>query len=113
MWISVNVKIELDNFWSENDSIFSDVKLNVFKRNHNEYSRLEQNLTTEEADFIHFMRLRNQLADAAEHFKWVHNLSVLQILTMSEGLDEQLKPPHKIVDVVVRANRKILVTLLR
>ena len=32
---------------------------------------------------------------------------------MSKDIDEQIKPAHKVVDVVDRANRKICVTLLR
>ena len=32
---------------------------------------------------------------------------------MSKDMDEQLKLPHKIVDVVDRANKMIFVTLLR
>ena len=32
---------------------------------------------------------------------------------MSKDMDEPLKPTHKLVDVVDRANRKICVTLLR
>ena len=32
---------------------------------------------------------------------------------MSKDVDEQLKLPHKVVDVVDRANRKLRVTLLR
>ena len=66
-----------------------------------------------EADFNQFMRLRNQLVNAAENFAREENLIPVLIPTMSKGLDEQLKLAHKVVDVVDRANRKICVTLLR
>ena len=66
-----------------------------------------------EADFNQFMRLRNQLVNAAENFAREEILTAVLIPTMSEDTDEQLKLAHKIVDVVDRANRKICVTLLR
>ena len=66
-----------------------------------------------EADFNQFMRLRNQLVNAAENFARKENLTPMLIPTMSESLDEQLKLAHKVVDVVDRTNRKICVTLLR
>ena len=58
------------------------------------------------------MRLRNQLVNAAEHFATEENLTPVLIPTMSKDMDEQLKLAHKVVDVVVRANRNICVTLL-
>ena len=66
-----------------------------------------------EADFNQFMRLRNQLLNAAEFFAREEYLSPVMIPTMSRDMDEQLKLAHKVVDVVDRANRKICVTLLR
>ena len=66
-----------------------------------------------EADFNQFMRLRNQLVNAAENFAREENLTPVVILTMSRDIDEQLKLAHKTVDVVDRTNRKICVTLLR
>ena len=66
-----------------------------------------------EADFNQFMRLRNQLANAAENFARDKNLTPVLIPTMTKDMDEQLKLAHKVVDVVDRANRKICVTLLR
>ena len=66
-----------------------------------------------EADFNQFMRLRNQLVNAAEKFAREKNLTPVLIPTMSTDMDEQIKPTHKVVDVVDRANRKICVTLLR
>ena len=65
------------------------------------------------ADFIQFMRLRNQLLNAAENFARDKNLSIVLIPTTSKITDEQRKLAHKVVDVVDRANRKICVTLLR
>ena len=66
-----------------------------------------------EADFHQFMRLRNQLVNAAENFAREENLTPMLIPTMSKDIDEQLKLAHKVVDVVDRANRKLCVTLLR
>ena len=65
-----------------------------------------------EADFKQFMRLRNQLVNAAENFAREENLTPVLIPTMSKDMDEQLKLAHKFVDVVDRVNRKNCVTLL-
>ena len=75
--------------------------------------RLVPNLTMGEVDFNQFMRLRNQLVNTAENFAREENLRPVFIPTMSKDMDEQLKLPHKVVDVVNRAKRKICVTLLR
>ena len=66
-----------------------------------------------EADFKQFMRLRNQLVNAAENFAGEENLTPMLIPTMSKDMDEQLKLAHKAVDAVDRANRKICVIRLR
>ena len=66
-----------------------------------------------ETDFNQFMRLRNQLANAAENFAREENWTPVVIPTVSRDMDEQLKLAHKVVDVVDRTNRKICVTLLR
>ena len=66
-----------------------------------------------EADFNQFMRLRNQLVNAAEDFAREDNLTPVQIPTMSKDMEEQLKLAHKVDDAVDRANKKICVTLLR
>ena len=66
-----------------------------------------------EADVNQFMRLRNQLVNAAENFAREENLKPVLIPTMSRDMDEQLKLAHKVVDVVDRTNRKTCVTLLR
>ena len=66
-----------------------------------------------EAHFNQFMRLRNQLVNAAENFAREEILTPVLIPTMSKDMDEQLKLAHKVVDVVDRANRTICVTLLR
>ena len=60
-----------------------------------------------------FLRLRNQLVNAAGNFGREENLTPVLIPTMSKATDEHLKLAHKIFDVVYRANRKICVTLLR
>ena len=66
-----------------------------------------------EADFNHFMRLKNQLVNAAENFAREENLMPVLKPTMSKDMKEQLKLAHKVVDVVDRANKGICVTLLR
>ena len=99
--------------WSKNDFNYLDVKLKVSKKDDKKEFRLFQNLTMGEADFNQFMRLRNQLFNAAENFAREEILTAVLIPTMSEDMDEQLKLTHKVVDVVDRANRKICVSLLR
>ena len=114
MWTLANVETNLDFFsWSNNDSNYLDVKLENFKNDDNKEFRLVQNLTMGEADFNQFMRLRNQLVNAAENFVREESLTPVLIPTMSKDMDEQFKLAHKVVDVVDRANRKICVTLLR
>ena len=100
-------------FWSKNDSNYLDVKLNVFRKDDKKEFRLVQNLTMGEADFNQFMRLRNQLVNAAENFAREENLTQVLVPNMSKDMDEQLILAHKLVDVVDRTNRKICVTLLR
>ena len=100
-------------FWSKNNCNYLDVKCKVFKKDDNKEYRLVQNLTTGEADFNHFMRIRNQLVSAAENFAREESLTLVLIPKMSKDMDEQLKLSHKVVDVVYRANRKICVTPLR
>ena len=99
--------------WSKKHSNYLDVKLKVFKKDDNKEFQLVQNLTMWEADFNLFMRLRNQLVNAAENFAREEILTPVLIPTMSREMDEQLKLAHKLVDVVDRTNRKICVTLLR
>ena len=97
--------------WSKNDSNYLDVKHKVFRKDDKKEFRLVQNLAMGEADFKQFLRLRNQLVNAAENF--AKNLSPVLIPTMSKDMDEPLKQAHKVADVVYRPNRKICVTLLR
>ena len=99
--------------WSKNDSNYLDLKHKVFRKDDKKEFRLAQNLTMGEADFNQFMRLRNQLVNAAESFAREENLTRVLIPTMSRDEDEQLKLADKVVDVVDRTNRKICVTLLR
>ena len=98
---------------SKNDSNYLDVKLKVFRKDDKKEFRLARNLTIGEATFNQFMRLRNQLVNAAENFATEENLTPVLIPTMSRDMDEQLKLAHKVVHVVDRTNRKICVTLLR
>ena len=99
--------------WSKNDSNYLDVKLKVMKKDDNKEFRQAQNVTMAETDFNQFMRLRNQLVNAAEKNAREENLTPVVIPTMSKDMHEQLKMGHKAVDVVDRANGKICVTLLR
>ena len=98
--------------WSKINTNYLDVKLKVFKKDDNTEFRLVQNLTKEEADFKQFMRLWNQLVNAAENIARDGNLYPVLIPAMSRDMDEQLKLAHKVVDVVDRGNRKNCVTLL-
>ena len=52
--------------WSKTDSNYLDVKLKVFRKDDKKEFRLVQNFTMREADFNQFMRLRNQLVNAAK-----------------------------------------------
>ena len=99
--------------WSKNDSNYLDVKLKVFRKDDRKEFRLAQIFTMGEADFNQFLRLRNQLVNAAENFAREENLTPVLIPTLSRDMDEQLKLAQKVVDVVDRTNRKICVTLLR
>ena len=99
--------------WSKNDSHYLDVKLKVFKKDDKKEFRLVQKLTIGRADSNQFMRLMNQLVNAAENFAREDNLTPVLMPTMSKDMDEQLKLAHKVVDVRERANRKVFVTLLR
>ena len=85
-----------------------DVKLKVFKKGDKKEFRLVQKLTMGESDFNQFMRLRNQLVNAAENTTREENLTPVLIPTTSRDMDEQIKLAHKVVDT----NRKICVTLL-
>ena len=98
---------------SKNDSNYLDVKLKVFMKDDKKESRLVQNPTMGKAHFNQFMRLRNQLVNAAENFGREEKLTPVLIPRGSRNIDEQLKLAHNVVDVVDRINRKICVTLLR
>ena len=86
--------------WSMNDCNYLDVKLKKFKKVDNKEFRLFQNLTKREADFTQFMRLRNQLVNAATNIARGENLTPVLILTMSKDMDEQHKLAHKTGDTV-------------
>ena len=55
-------------FWSQNDSNYLDVKLKVLKKDDNKEFPLVQSFTMGEAECNRFIRLRNQLVNAAENF---------------------------------------------
>ena len=99
--------------WSKNECNYLDETLKIMKKDDNKEFRLVQSLTMGEADFKQFMRLRNQLVNAAENFARGESFTPVLIPTMSKEMDGQFKLAHKLVDVVDRANRKICVTLLR
>ena len=61
--------------WSKNDSNYLDVKLKLFRKDDKKEYLLVQNLTMREAHFNQFLRLRNQLVNAAENFAREENLT--------------------------------------
>ena len=52
------------------------------------------------------MPLRKQPANATKKFAREGNLSPVVITTLSKVINEQLKRPHKVVEVADQANRK-------
>ena len=94
--------------WSKNDSICLDVKLNVLKKDDKKEILLVQKFAMGAADFNQFMRLTNQLVNAAENFGREESLTSVLIPPMSKFMDEHLKLAHKVIDVMDRANRKNL-----
>ena len=66
-----------------------------------------------EAHFNQFIRQRNQLVVAADHFLREQNLFSVFQSTLSKNMEEQLKLVHKVIDVVDSPNRRICVTLMR
>ena len=99
--------------WSKTVFDYLDVKLKVFKRDENKQFRLAQNLTMGEAEFIQFIRLRNQLVIAIRDFSKGENLPPVQLKLQAKDMEEQLKLTHKVLEVVDRSHRKICVTMLR
>ena len=77
--------------WSKNSSDYLDMKLKVFKRDENKHFWLARNLTMEEADFIQFIRLRNQLVVAVKNFSKEENLLHVQVNLLAKDMEEQLK----------------------
>ena len=68
MWTLANVRTIFGQFsWSKNDSNYLDVKREVFRKDDKKEFRLVQNFTVGEADFNKFMRVRNQLVNAAKN----------------------------------------------
>ena len=101
------------NSWSKNSFDYLDVKLKKFKKDENKQFRLAQNLTLGEADFIQFIRLRNQLVVAVRHFSKEENLPHVQVKLLAKDMEEQLKLSPKVVGVVDRPHRMISVIMLR
>ena len=97
----------------KNSFTYLDVKLKVFKRDKNKHFLLAQNLTMGEADFIQFIRLRNQLVVAVRELSKVENLPPVQVKLLANDMEEQLKLTHRVVEVVDRPHKKICVTMLR
>ena len=104
---------------SKNDSNYLDAKLKVFRKDDKKEFQLVQNLTMGKADFLQFMRLRDQLVNAAENFAREENLIPVLIPTILQypitWMNKMNNPNWltKVVDVVDRAIRKNWVTLLR
>ena len=98
--------------WSKKDSNYLVVKPKEFKGDDNRDFGLVQNLTMGEGYFKRFIRLRNQMVNAAENLSREENLSPMLIPTMSKDMNEKLKLANKLIDVVDRTNRKVYVTLL-
>ena len=100
--------------WTKNDSNYLDIKLKVFKReDKNAEFRLRQNFSKGEADFNQSIRQRNQLVVATDNILREQNLLPVLQSTLSKDMEEQMKLPHKVIDVVDHPNRRICVTLLR
>ena len=67
--------VKTDSSWSENDSNYLELKLEVFKKDDNKEFRRVQNFPTGVADFDQVKRLRNHLVNAAENFTREENLT--------------------------------------
>ena len=65
-----------------------------------------------EADFIQFIRLGNQLVAAVRDFSKEENRPPVQAKLLAKNMEEQLKLPHKVVEVVDRPHLKTCVTML-
>ena len=93
--------------WSKNVSNYLDVKLKLFRKDDKKEFQLVQSLTMGQAYFNHFMRLRNQLVNAAENLAREENWTPVLIPTISRDMDEPLKLAHKVVDVVDRTHKDL------
>ena len=98
--------------WSKSSFDYLEVKLKVFRREENKQFRLAQNLTMGEADFNHFIRLKNQLVVAVRDFSKEENLPPVQVKLLAKDMEEQLKLAQRVVEVVDRPHRKFCVTML-
>ena len=113
MWFLITAKTDSENFLDVQKWFhLLGCKTQSFQWSWQQRFRAVQNLTIQ-GDFNLLIRLKNLLVIAAETVVRQKNLCPVLIPTMSEGMDGQLKLIYKVVDVVVRANRKTCVTLLR
>ena len=107
-------KIKTDwSILSRSDSNYLVVKLKCFQKDGNREFRLVQKIATGESEFNLFVRLRKQLALAAQNFGRDQTFSNIPITTLSKVLEEQSKLVHKVIDVVDHPNRNKLRTFLR
>ena len=113
MWTLENFKTIFDNFLGPKRFQLLGCKTQSIQERWQERVPTGPKSYNGEADFSQFMRLRNQLVNAAKNFSRGDYLTPLLIPTMSGDMDEQLKLAHKVVDVVDRTNTKTCVTLLR
>ena len=96
--------------WSKSDSNYLVARIKAFRKDDTRDFRLVQNITLGESDLSMIVRLRNQLAVVAEQFGREQSLCLIQITTMSNDMEKQLKPVHKVVHFVDCLYRKICVT---
>ena len=82
--------------WSKNDSNYFDgCKSQSIQESWQERVPTGPKSFNGEADFNQFMRLRNQLVNAAENFAREENSTPVLIPTLSRDMDEQLKVAQK------------------
>ena len=111
VWILEIVKTDLNNFLVQ--KIFQLIWCNT------KFSRKMKTKTSDRYKFWNgggahinqFLRLWTQRVVAAGNFSSEENLSLEQIPTVLKEMDQQLKLAHEVVDVLIRANKKIFLIL--
>ena len=78
-------------FWSKADSYYLVGRPKVVRKNDNRDFLLVRNQTIREADIHQFMRLKNNLVPATKTFGRDQNLSPLELTTIFNDLEDQLK----------------------